>query len=88
MVQCPRLHNPSARDPGSISIPGQETRSCMPQLRARMLQQVSCLPQGRLEIFTSAALRPVQPNKSIKANKQKNHPTLTKMVSHKNKLFC
>ena len=36
MVQWLRLHTPNERDPGSI--PGQETGSHMPQLRARTLQ--------------------------------------------------
>ena len=31
VVQWLRLHTPNARGPGSI--PGQETRSCMPQLK-------------------------------------------------------
>ena len=37
VVQWLRLHTPSAGGLGLI--PGQGTRSCMPQLRARMLQR-------------------------------------------------
>ena len=86
MVQWPRLHTPNARDPGSISIPGQESRSGMPQLRTRLLQ-LSVLPATVKtgDLHWVLQLRPVQPNKSIKANKQKNHTTLTKMVSHTHK---
>ena len=46
MVQCLRLQAPSAGGLGLI--PGQGTRSHMPQLRVCMLQlKTSCMPQLR-----------------------------------------
>ena len=44
-VQWLRLHTSNAGGPGSI--PGQGTRSHMPQLRVRMLQQRSRMQQLR-----------------------------------------
>ena len=49
VVQWLRLHTPNAGGPGSI--PGQGTRSHMPQLRARMLQLRAHMPQLRARML-------------------------------------
>ena len=48
VIQWLRLHTPNAEGPGIN--PGQETRSCMPQLRVQILQLkdcTSCMPHLR-----------------------------------------
>ena len=65
MFQWLGLHIPSAGCPGSI--PGQETRSHMPQLRVHMLQQTLNTQSASTKTQCS------QMNKYLKKKKKKEH---------------
>ena len=64
MVQWARLHAPNAGGPGLI--PGQGTRSCVPQLRVLMLQLRVHMPQLRSPHAATMSLHATAKKKKIR----------------------